>query len=162
MPRYKKIRRVGFCPKIDYFIPYGIARNKLEGVNLTIDELEALRLKDLFGLKQEEAAKKMKISRITFQRILVSARKKVSDALVNSRSINIKGGEIKMVKEPIRKFKCSDCNNEWEVPFGTGQRGIEMECPKCKSKNIHRIDVGGSHGFGNQPWGYKGRGRCAR
>jgi len=146
-------------PNVCCFGPFGVSRRKMEEINLTVDETEALRLKDLFGFTQEEAAKKMKVSRITFQRMLVSARKKVSDALVNSKSINVKGGSFKMVKEQSRKFKCEECKKEWEVPFGTGQRGIEMECPKCKCKNIHRTDKSG-HGFGRQPWGYKGRGKC--
>jgi len=160
MPRPRKIRRVRFMPRFNVFKPVGVSKKVLDEANLTIDELEAIRLKDLYGFNQEQAAKKMKVSRITFQRILVSAHKKIADALVNTKSINIKGGDFKMVKEQMRKFKCEECKNEWDVPFGTGQRGIEMECPKCKSKNIHRIDVEGKHGFGRQPWGYKGRGKC--
>jgi predicted Zn-ribbon and HTH transcriptional regulator len=35
----------------------------------------------------------------------------------------------------MRKFKCYDCGNEWEVPYGTGR---PSECPKCKSRNIQR------------------------
>jgi DNA-directed RNA polymerase subunit RPC12/RpoP len=42
-----------------------------------------------------------------------------------------------------RRFKCSDCNHEWEVPYGSGQTGREMVCPKCGSSNIHRTDPGG-------------------
>jgi predicted DNA-binding protein (UPF0251 family) len=159
MSRPRKIRRVGFIPNVCCFGPFGIPKRKMEEINLTVDETEALRLKDLFGFTQEEAAKKMKVSRITFQRMLISARKKASDALVNCKAINIKGGDFKMVKEQMRKFKCEECQNKWEVPFGTGKRGIEMECPKCKCKHIHRTDKGG-HGCGRQPWGYKARGKC--
>lgn len=42
-----------------------------------------------------------------------------------------------------RKFKCYACDYEWDVPYGTGQSGREMVCPKCASSNIHRIDAGG-------------------
>jgi len=59
-------------------------------VNLTAEELEALRLKDFKGLDQIEAAKKMKTSQSTLQRILASARKKVSQAIVEGKAIEIK------------------------------------------------------------------------
>ena len=39
-----------------------------------------------------------------------------------------------------RRFRCFDCGYEWDVPFGTGQRGTEMRCPKCGSANVNRID----------------------
>lgn len=42
-----------------------------------------------------------------------------------------------------RKFKCYACNHEWDVPYGSGQSGRQMDCPKCGSSNIHRIDAGG-------------------
>ncbi len=53
-----------------------------------------------------------------------------------------------------RKFKCSDCQFEWEAPHGSGQTGREMVCPKCGSKNIHRTDSGGAgRGRGCGPGG---------
>ncbi|OGS35378.1 MAG: hypothetical protein A2293_03230 [Elusimicrobia bacterium RIFOXYB2_FULL_49_7] len=73
--------------------------NELEGVYLTIDEFEALRLADLEGLYQEAAAKRMKVSRPTFARIASSARKKLADALVNIKAIRIEGGCCKIRKE---------------------------------------------------------------
>jgi DNA-directed RNA polymerase subunit RPC12/RpoP len=42
-----------------------------------------------------------------------------------------------------RHFKCYDCSQEWEVAYGTGQSGKQMQCPKCGSSNIHRTDAGG-------------------
>jgi predicted DNA-binding protein (UPF0251 family) len=70
--------------------------SKLEGVYLTLDEFEALRLSRLEGLKQVEAAQLMKISRPTFSRIEVSALKKIADALVNIKAIRIEGGCCKV------------------------------------------------------------------
>lgn len=64
----------------------------MEGVALTIDEFEALRLADLEGLHQEKAARCLKISRPTFSRIVESARKKVADGLVNIKYIKVEGG----------------------------------------------------------------------
>jgi len=63
--------------------------SELECVFLDLDELEAMRLCDYENLDQTEASKKMEISRGTLQRILYSARKKVIDALINSKAINI-------------------------------------------------------------------------
>ena len=73
--------------------------NKLKGVCLTLDEFEALRLADLEGLKQVDAAKKLKISRPTFSRIVSSARNKIADGLVNIKFIRIEGGCCKIVKK---------------------------------------------------------------
>jgi predicted DNA-binding protein (UPF0251 family) len=57
-----------------------------------LDEFEAVRLADLVGLKQIDAAKKLKISRPTFSRIVSSARNKIADGLVNIKAIRIEGG----------------------------------------------------------------------
>ncbi|KKT22026.1 MAG: hypothetical protein UW08_C0020G0012 [Parcubacteria group bacterium GW2011_GWB1_43_8b] len=78
-----------FDPNAVYFKPRAIPLSMLEEVDLNIDELEALRLCDLKDLEQEEAAKKMKISQSTLQRILVSARKKVAEALTEGKAIKI-------------------------------------------------------------------------
>jgi len=62
----------------------------LEEVDLTLDELETLRLCDLENLEQEEAAKRMKISQSTLSRILISVRKKVAEALIKGKAIKIR------------------------------------------------------------------------
>jgi predicted DNA-binding protein (UPF0251 family) len=90
MVRPIKPRRVFFDPNVIYFKPRAVPLSMLEEVDLSIDELEALRLCDLKDLEQTEAAKKMKISQSTLQRILTSARKKVSEALVEGKAIKIK------------------------------------------------------------------------
>jgi len=69
----------------------------LEEVNLTLDELEAIRLADLTELYQEDAAKKMNISRQTFGNIINSAHKKIADALLNAKALKIEGGNIERV-----------------------------------------------------------------
>jgi len=58
-------------------------------VELSIEEAEALRLKNIEDLDQKECAKKMNTSQSTFQRILSSAYKKVSDAIVNGKAIKV-------------------------------------------------------------------------
>jgi len=94
--RPKKIRWVKCEPGEKCFRPQCKPLSRLEGVFLTLDEFEAVRLADLEGLKQEKAADRMKISRPTFSRIISSARKKIGDALVNIKAIKIEGGCCKI------------------------------------------------------------------
>lgn len=89
MPRPIKPRRVFFDPKAIYFKPRAIPLSILEEVALGVDELEAIRLCDLKGLEQGEAAKKMKISQSTLSRILISVRKKIAAALIEGMAIKI-------------------------------------------------------------------------
>lgn len=95
--RPKKIRWVKCVPGERCFKPLCKPLKKLEGVHLTLDEFEAVRLACLEGLKQVDAAKLMKISRPTFSRILTSAQKKIADALVNIKAIRIEGGCCRVV-----------------------------------------------------------------
>lgn len=96
MPRPRQCRRVAQLPQTTYYKPRGVPLRALEQVALTVDELEAIRLADLEGLYQEEAAQKMNVSRQTFGRIVEAARKKVADALVNGKALSIEGGPIEV------------------------------------------------------------------
>jgi predicted DNA-binding protein (UPF0251 family) len=69
----------------------------LEEINLTLDELEAVRLADFNGLYQEDAAKRMDVSRQTFGNIINSAHKKIADVLLNAKALKIEGGTVKKV-----------------------------------------------------------------
>lgn len=82
-------RNIQFNPKANYFKPRGIPMFDLEIVELSIEEVEALRLKNIEDLDQSECAKQMKTSATTFQRILTSAYKKLSDSIVNGKAIKI-------------------------------------------------------------------------
>jgi predicted DNA-binding protein (UPF0251 family) len=89
MVRPRKIRRIGFNPEATYFKPRGIPLQQLDEVELGHDEMEAIRLKNLKKLDQNECAKKMKISQSTLQRILSSAYKKITEALIDGKAIRI-------------------------------------------------------------------------
>ena len=89
--RPKKYRIVRFDPIISQFSPRGLP-GRPDEVNLTMDEFEAIRLADLAGISQKEAAKSMNISQQTFSRIIKKARKSVADSLVNGKIIRIQGG----------------------------------------------------------------------
>lgn len=137
-PRPRNSRRVAGLPRRKNFKPAGIPVRTLDQINMTVDEYEAIRLADLEGLYHEEAAKRMKISRQTFGRILDSARHKMADTIINGKALLIEGGEIEMPDR--RKFWCYDCKESWDEPFGTGR---PRTCPECGSDNLKRIDSGG-------------------
>ena len=90
MPRPKKPRCLRFKPNVYYFKPQGIPLSMLEEVMLEPDEIEALKLHDIDGLEQIQAAKKMKISQSTFTRILKKVCKKNPIWLINGKAIRIK------------------------------------------------------------------------
>ena len=89
MPRPRLCRHVCFCPRVTYFKPQGTPMRFLEVVTLTSEEMEALHLKNVKDLNQREAAKKMRTSQSTFQRILMSAYKKIAEALADGKAIEI-------------------------------------------------------------------------
>ncbi len=62
---------------------------ELEEMSIETDELEALRLSDVENLDQTSSANKMKISQPTFARILGSAHKKISTAIISGMAIRL-------------------------------------------------------------------------
>ncbi len=91
--RPRKRRRVRWLPgEATFYKPAGIPMRNLPISNLKVEEVEALRLKNIDLLDNQAAAKKMEVSRATFQRVLNSAYQKVSKALVDGEAIRIEGG----------------------------------------------------------------------
>lgn len=134
MSRPRKCRLVSGEPDITYFKPRGIRIIDLEEVALNVEELEAIRLRDLEALEQEEAAQRMNVSRPTFHRIVGSARKKIADALVNGKAVRIEGGSYILAK---RGLVCGECGHAWEAAHGFTR---PSNCPNCKSTNVRRAD----------------------
>jgi predicted DNA-binding protein (UPF0251 family) len=132
-------------PGSNYFKPRGVPLSGLEEVVLSVDEFEAIRLADLEGLYQEQAAGQMNVSRQTFGRIIESAHKKVAETLVKGKALKIEGGEVEMAS--MHRFRCGDCQRSWEIPCGTGRPG---SCPACASGNVRRAeeDRGAARGYG--------------
>lgn len=91
MPRPLKERRVSEALGECMFRPAGTRRERLLSVTLRRDEAEAVRLADLQGLYQAEAAGRMGVSRQTFGRIVESARRKIADAIINRKCLRIEG-----------------------------------------------------------------------
>lgn len=163
MPRPPKWRMIRSWPGALFYKPRAIPLARLEINALTMGEYEALRLADVEGYDQAEAAKRMGVSRATFGRILEKAHGKVADALVTGKAIQIGGGNFRL--DGIRVFRCSACNREWSVPFGGGR---PAGCPACGSVDFSRvtaapapgdstpappaIPAGGGRGRGRRGW----------
>jgi len=125
-------RRVDFLPKVTLFKPAGVPLSQLQEIRISVEEAEAIRLKDIEGLEQEECAQKMNVSRSTFARILLSARQKMAEALLNGKAIRIEGGNYELTK---RSFRCGN-GHEWEVPFEVMIKKPPELCPTCNTSNI--------------------------
>jgi predicted DNA-binding protein (UPF0251 family) len=168
MSRPKGPRRVNFIPEITYFKPIGIPLANLKEINLNVDELETVRLVDFEGNDQEEAAKKMKISQSTVQRILTAARNKIAKALVLGQAIRVKGGEdfMALVGGPGRGrgggfgqggrgrgrgrmggplqagpggyCSCPNPDCDYKEAHLPGKPCYQQVCPKCGSQLIRR------------------------
>lgn len=113
-----------FLPTVTYFKPVGVPLAHLEEIQLTVDEVEALRLKDLEGLDQTESAERMNLAQSTFQRILTAARAKLSRALIEGRALRIEGGNYRLVQR-----ECAGCGHAWPNP----SRPLAEACPACGS-----------------------------
>lgn len=88
MVRPRKQRRIGYKPEFQSYKP---SKNKC--IELTIEELETIRLMDYENSNQQEAADLMNIGRTTLQGIYKSAREKISIALIENISIKYKDDE---------------------------------------------------------------------
>ena len=141
--RLEKKRTISYLPKITYFKPVGSSSRQSEEIGLTFDELEAIRLAEWEDLNHEQAAQKMKISRITFRRILHFAHQKIAEALLFGKAIKIQGG---IYNFKLRKEVISMPAGDGTGPVGTG-RGI--------GRGIGRgPGMGTNRGRGRMPGGF--------
>jgi uncharacterized protein len=134
MARPVKWRKIGNMPTVLRFTP--VDATSASGENqLKLEELEAVRLKDLEGLEQADCAIQMGVSRPTFQRILLSARIKIADSLVNGKPIQIEGGHYTRSICPIR---CLNCGREWQESLETieNDETAAANCPRCNSDRL--------------------------
>jgi predicted DNA-binding protein (UPF0251 family) len=132
MGRQPVWRRVGFLPPVTYFRPAGVSSASLEEECVSVEEAEALRLKDLEELELEDCARHMNISRTTFSRILSSARKRIADALLSGKAIRIEGGRFKMA---VRRYRCAN-GHEWDVSYEAVLKEPPRFCLTCNTQRI--------------------------
>ena len=126
MGRQTLCRRVGFVPAVTSFTPSGMQLPLIQGVKITFEELEAIRLKDIEELELGDCAREMNVSRTTFSRILDSARKNIADALLNGKAIVIEGGNFEI--SAIRQFTCPQ-GNRWYAAGEYVTSKLPQDCP---------------------------------
>jgi uncharacterized protein len=97
VPRPFSSRHIAGRPAAQVYKPAGVPVLELDAVVMTLDEFEAMRLADLDGLYQQQAAAEMKISRTTFSRVIDSAHRKMADAIVHGKALHIEGGPVQVV-----------------------------------------------------------------
>ena len=133
MPRPKIIRKVADKPLISGLKPYGMSYHakKSEAVFLLYEEYEALRLCDYDGYNQCDASKLMGVSRPTLTRICMSARNKVSMAIVEGRQLIIEGGKVEIDNGWM---KCNSC-----LCFFVKLPKEDCMCPLCGSKDVIEV-----------------------
>jgi len=95
--RPKKTRWVKCAPCARIFFPKTRSGDNGQCIVLSLDEFEAIRLLDYEGLSQLQASAKMRVHRSTVSRIAASARKKLTQALVEIKALRIEGGCCKMI-----------------------------------------------------------------
>ena len=135
--RPKQCRRIQHALSASHFAPD--CRHRGESIEMGLDELEALRLTDLEGLYQVDAAQMMNVSRQTLGRILRSAHQKVADSLINSKILNIHGGNVRHQQpgsDQVRQGFCICPKCETEANRQAGTTGRSPKLPSCGSKML--------------------------
>lgn len=132
MSRPRRIRKIRNQPRIRCFKPEDDEKEPLSVIEITIDEFEAIRLRDYHDIQQKKSAELMEISQPTFHRIISSARKKIARALIEGSTIIITGDDF-MTEN--KEYKCNVCAFKWSSP-----KKVYEKCPDCDSENIQTIE----------------------
>jgi uncharacterized protein len=133
MPRPQCCRRIAGRPIASVFHPVGIPACERVEVVLTLDEFEAIRLADLEGLYQEQAAERMIVSRPTFGRILAAAHRKVAEALAHGKTLKIEGGTIRMERLRSLRCDCPRCRPTGDMGGAGRKTGpMDADAPPCR------------------------------
>lgn len=131
-PRPKRRRMLKEPPASTGFIPDNGEYDPKERIVLYFEEYEALKLLDYDGLTQEEASKKMMVSRPTLTRIYRSTREKIAKAFVENKQISVQGG---VVEFQAFWYRCSNCGSVFKSKK-TGKGHNLKSCPVCNSEAI--------------------------
>jgi len=140
-PVIKKI--VNTIPLYAYFKPQGIPMTNLEIETLKLEEIEALKLKDVENLEQEAAAKRMGISRSTFQRIVKSARYKLVKSIIEGKALKVEGGNY-ITSDKIIKKQCLKGKHHYYIrkdDLGSQEQNYQsiskIKCSECGERIIN-------------------------
>ena len=132
MPRPRIFRRISEEPQTRCFKPENENIDSLEPITITLDEFEAIRLRDYHDIQQVRSAEIMGISQPTFHRILASARKKISKALIEGNTLIIVGDDF--ITDKVR-YKCNVCGFEW-----LSKDKEYDQCLDCQSEDIIKLE----------------------
>nr|NQU94427.1 DUF134 domain-containing protein [Bacteroidota bacterium] len=133
MPRRRQPRKIVAPPKFREYRPYGHQGESTGTVELLYEEYESIKLADYDGLSHHQACVLMGISRPTFARIYESARRKIAQALVETKKIKSVFGNVYFDRN---WYKCTKCHNLFTLPDSIHER----LCPMCKSNKIEFIN----------------------
>jgi uncharacterized protein len=140
LSRKKVDRIISKPPLFTSFKPSGVPLRDVETITITLDELEAIKLADYRGLEHSESALEMGISRSTFSRLVMGARKKIAQFIIEGRELSIHGGDIHFTNNI---YHCDSCGHRFVKAIDE-----EMKiCPHCGSDAL--FDLAGGFGHGN-------------
>ncbi len=114
MARPRKHKRICKAPEIKSF---NSEENAKDVVEITVDELETVRLIDFKGLTQQACAKQMQVARSTITSIYENARYKISDSILCNKELRVNGGEYELCENSgyccgqCGKSKCRHCKH---------------------------------------------------
>jgi uncharacterized protein len=128
MARPRRVRRISEESKIRCLNQGDEDLDSLPSIEISIDEFEAIRLRDYHDIQQKKSAEIMDISQPTFHRTLSSARKKIAKSLIEGNTIIIVGGDQITGK---KIYKCNICGFEWSSP-----KKEYNNCLECQSEDI--------------------------
>lgn len=131
MPRPTRGRRICVHPAYERFTPAGFPGG--EAVVLLVEEYECIRSIDHDGLKQEECARRMAISRTTVAEIYAAARRKIAESLVHGRPLVIQGGCYQLCDMSAPCGKC--------CPRAKAQQDYRFSPPREKGTDTMRIAI---------------------
>lgn len=152
--RRKNDRRISYKPKADFFKPRGIPMMDLDEIEVTMEEMEAIRLVDLLDMDRGAAAERMGISRRSLSNDLRSARRKIADALVNSRALMIGGGSytVGSISDGSDKLKPTGENMKIAIPADgeTLDSRVDRRFARCSHFIIADMQTGETNAVKNE------------
>lgn len=115
MPRKPICRKIECYPDYWTFSPEDREeKGSIESIILSLDEYETIRSIDRNGLTQEQCAEKMGVARTTVTYIYDSARKKLAEALIDGKRLQISGGHYKLT-ESVTYFESRKGENTMRI-----------------------------------------------
>lgn len=131
MVRPRKCRMVDSSPYVTYYKPRGVPLGDLKEIHLSVEGYEAVRLADFQGLKHEDAAIQMQVSRQTFGRILSQARNTVAQSLVLGWALRIQGGDYTLAGQGV----IGPASDRCKAPPAEAERTDKNRVASVKTSN---------------------------